>query len=377
MKRIAFCFLLICTFCGCGLLRETSYVAVEPHNEDYGVAMDSDVLTVSSYLSLKNALLNVIQDGNEDVVIRAESYSGNLGDDLSQAVHEVANMSPLGAYAVSSMTYDYSRIVNYYEIHMNVAYKRTRDEIQSILYASDMNAVLASIRQAMQSYESRLLLRVGDYHAMDLAAAIETIYLEHPEYCMELPSTNMELFPESGTQRILEITFDYALTAEEQLERRTRMEAQIEAIVSLYGNANKDLTNARRLYERLGRNAVLEPIQNGNLFYTSAAYEALIEERSSSYGYAQAYRLLLDACGISCQLISGQKNGMTHYWCLIRIDGNYYYVDPSQATGTSPGMSFLMGNRELEWGGYFLWDDSVYPSVELPWYLKPEPGSSE
>ena len=89
-------------FEGCGLLRETSYVVVVPHDEDYQVSVDSDVLVVSSYLSLKNAILSMVQDCRDEGVIRAEHYTGELSEDLSQAVNEVTQMSPVGAGDISN-----------------------------------------------------------------------------------------------------------------------------------------------------------------------------------------------------------------------------------------------------------------------------------
>ena len=175
MKRLVLCTLLLTLLCGCGFLREKSYVVVEPHNEDYGISVDSDVLTVNSYLSLKNAISNMVEDGVEEGVIRAESYSGNLSDDLSQAVYEVSELSPLGAYAVNTMTYDYSRIVSYYEIHINTTYKRTKEEIRSIDYVTDVDALRGKLQEAMETYAPKLVLRIGDYNTFDLEAEVEEI----------------------------------------------------------------------------------------------------------------------------------------------------------------------------------------------------------
>ena len=251
MKRITICFFfLAAVLCGCGSLRNTSYVVVRPHNEDYGVAVDSNILTVSSYLSLKNALLNAVQDYASEIVIRAESYTGNLGEDLNQAVYEVTKMSPLGAYAVNNMTYDYSRIVSYYEINVNITYKRTEDEIRQIVYVTDLEAIREKLEEAMRGYDSRLILRVGDYHAFDLAGEVAAIFAEHPEFALELPETSVELYPESGTQRILDVKFTYMHTQEELQDYRAQIEDKASIIVTLYGMSNSQLTNARRIYQR-------------------------------------------------------------------------------------------------------------------------------
>lgn len=369
--------MMLALLCGCGFLREKTYVVVEPHDEDYGVSVDSDVLTVNSYLSLKNAISNMVEDGVEEGVVRAESYSGNLSEDLSQAVYEVSELSPLGAYAVNTMTYDYSRIVSYYEIHINTTYKRTKEEIRSITYVTDTDALQIKLQEAMEEYAPKLIVRIGDYSSFDLQAEVEEIYLDHPEFALELPEVSMEIYPENGMQRILEIKFTYAHSAQELLECRDALQEQLEQLSLIYGSSNAEYTNARRFYNRLGRDAVLDPLQDDSSSLTNSAYGVLVEERATSYGFAQAYRLLLQSCDIPCRLISGQKNGMAQYWCLIEIDGSYFYVDPSTAAGGQNQDEFLMGNAELELYGYYMWNAGDYPMVELPDYLKPAADAEE
>ena len=370
MKRLVLCTLLLTLLCGCGFLREKSYVVVEPHNEDYGISVDSDVLTVNSYLSLKNAISNMVEDGVEEGVIRAESYSGNLSDDLSQAVYEVSELSPLGAYAVNTMTYDYSRIVSYYEIHINTTYKRTKEEIRSIDYVTDVDALRGKLQEAMETYAPKLVLRIGDYNTFDLEAEVEEIYLDHPEFALELPEVSMEIYPDNGMQRVLEIKFTYTHSAQELMDYQEELMEQLEQLSLIYGSSNAEYTNARRFYNRLGRDAVLDPLRDDSSSMANSAYGALVEGHATSYGFAQAYRLLLESCEIPCQLISGQKNGMAQYWCLIEIEGSDFYVDPSNAAGGQNQDDFLMGNAELDEGGYYMWNAEDYPVVELPDYLK-------
>ena len=369
LRRISICIMFLVVLCGCGLLRENSYVVVKPHNEEYEVSVDSDVITVSSYLSLKNAILNMVEDGNEEGVIRAEAYSGNISEDLRQAVYEVSKLSPLGAYAVSTMTYDYSRIVSYYEIHINTTFRRTQEEIRSIEYVTDIEALRTKLQEAMETYETKIILHVGDYDSFDLQSEIETIYLEHPEFALELPEASMDLYPENGTQRIIEIKFSYIHSTQELMECRDELREQLDQISLIYGSSNTDYNNARRFYNRLGRDAILEQTQDDSRSLVNSVYGVLIEECATSYGFAQAYRLLLESCEIPCQLIAGQKNGAVQYWCLAEIDGSYFYVDPSMAAGGENRDDFLMGNAELEENGY-VWDAENYPLVELPEYLK-------
>ena len=371
MKRILGCVLVLLALCGCGVLRENTYVAVVPHDEDYGTALDSDVLTVSSYLSLKNAMLNMVEDGVKEGVIRAEAYGGNLSEDLSQAVDEVTRQSPLGAYAVSSMTYDYSKIVSYYEIHINTTFRRSLEEIQSIVYVADMDALSLQLRETMKNYRARLVVRVGAYESFSLDDMVNQVYEAEPAELLEKPSCSMELYPDSGSQRILEIDFDYVHSTQELMDSRDALQPQIQQLARIYGSSDQPMTNVRRFYQRLGRDAVLEPQDEGSHALTNSVYGVLVEGHATSYGFAQAFRVMMDACEIPCRLITGQRNGVLHYWCLVEISGSYYYIDPSTAAGDQPLEYYLMGNIQLEEQSYYMWNAVEYPVVELPEELIP------
>lgn len=372
MKRMMLCVLCMLLLCGCGILRQRAYVVVEPHQEDYQKSQD-ETITIGSYGGLKNAIVSLVEDGVKDGVIRTESYSGDLDEDLSQAVREVAQISPLGVFAVEHMTYDYSRIVSYYEIHLNITFRRTAEEIASVVYVTDMDAVREKMLQAMENYEPTLLLRVGDYEYLDFADETMELYEMHPEFALELPETTVEMYPDSGTQRILEIKFSYRFDQETLRTARDRLQRRIEEIARIYGSAHLDMTNAKRLYKRLGRDT--EVLENGTDMepFSDSAYGVLLDGRATSYGFARTYLGLLDACGIDGELISGQKNGMIHYWCLIRLDGDYYYVDPSYSPQDENAEFFLLGSSELLDFGYETYRMASLPEVILPAYLKPAP----
>lgn len=377
MKRFFLCALCILLLSGCGILGQRSYVVVEPHQEDYQKSPDSDTITVGSYGGLKNAILNLVEDGVKDGVIRAESYSGDLDEDLSQAVYEVSQLTPLGVFAVEHMTYDYSRIVSYYEIHLNTTFRRTTEEIASISYVTDMDAVREKILEAMESYEPTLILRVGDYEYLDIANTVAEIYEAHPEFALELPETSMEHYPESGTQRILEIQFSYHYDRERLLACQEMLQEQLTNITKIYGSAHSDITNAQRLYRRLGRNAeLLENVRELEPL-SDSAYGPLLEGIGSSYGFAQAYRSLLIFCGIEAELIPGQKDDVPHYWCLVYLDGSFYYVDPSFSPRSQNIDFFLMGSAELLEYGYQAYNIGDLPEVILPDYMRPMPPMAE
>lgn len=69
---------------------------------------------------------------------------------------------------------------------------------------------------------------------------------------------------------------------------------------------------------------------------------AFLQGRSVCQGYAKAMQYMLQKVGIQCVLVTGFTNGERHGWNLVRVNGEYYYLDPtwgdaSYALGSADG----------------------------------------
>ena len=60
---------------------------------------------------------------------------------------------------------------------------------------------------------------------------------------------------------------------------------------------------------------------------TNNAYGALVNGQAVCEGYADAFQYLLTQAGISSCVVTGTSKGEGHAWNLVKIDGEYYYVD--------------------------------------------------
>ena len=59
------------------------------------------------------------------------------------------------------------------------------------------------------------------------------------------------------------------------------------------------------------------------------AYGALIDGRAVCAGYAFAFQYLLMRAGIESFYVTGTSHGENHAWNIAKIDGDWYYVDPT------------------------------------------------
>jgi hypothetical protein len=57
------------------------------------------------------------------------------------------------------------------------------------------------------------------------------------------------------------------------------------------------------------------------------AYGALLEGKALCGGYAKLFELVMHRLGYDCEYVTGTAGGGPHAWNLIRLDGDYYYID--------------------------------------------------
>ncbi len=63
----------------------------------------------------------------------------------------------------------------------------------------------------------------------------------------------------------------------------------------------------------------------GSDIYTP--YGVLIDGAAVCNGYAETMYLLLNACGIECQVVVGKAENENHAWNIVKIDGVWYQID--------------------------------------------------
>lgn len=84
---------------------------------------------------------------------------------------------------------------------------------------------------------------------------------------------------------------------------------------------DKELYLHDRLIERTEYDSDYEEQQS--------AFSVVMESRGVCAGYAFAFQYLLMRAGIESYYVVGQSYGENHAWNLVKVDGQWYYVDPT------------------------------------------------
>lgn len=309
------------------------YVTEQAHEEN-GLLADTSILRADGYESLVEAILQLVGRGGEHGVIRLYNYSGDVGTDLSKACLEVKRSSPLGAYAVDYMTYDFSRIVSYYEVNLYFVYRRSSEEIKGVVAATGSSAMKEVLQEALGAFSPSAALRIGYFEEDEasIRAIVKEAYDATPEAAFGLPDCEISLYPEEGTDRIVEIALTYQSDRDVLLRQQEQVERVADSLTaSTARESQKDTLT--QLYRKLKQSTVYDA--EGK----ETVYAALIQGRANSEGVAMAMSLLCKTAEIPCELVRGTRNGAARAWNRVTLDGEVLEIDVAaqlQAGGETP-----------------------------------------
>lgn len=357
MKK-AFTVLLAALLClsaaGCSGFLDGEYVSSVKYEDELPV-LTGDALVVGSYYSLRNALLAMVDAHQAEGTLRFTGYEGEVSEDLPRVCAELKNENALCAYAVDYISYDLSLIVSYYEARVYINYLHTEQELAALKNIGTVANAQQLIFSAMQEEKTSLLFSaVGttltEAEVLDMA---EQFYHNEPMQCLSLPHVSLSAYPRSGFSHIYELTIEYDGEAETRAEKRTELRRAAAALITQVEGESKteQAESAARLLA-----------QRCDWIHGSGdainAYGALVNGRAESDGFALAYKALCNMLELDCLVVHGRMDNAPHSWNLVRLGGQYYHVDVSQASAESPVLLPVSLMRQNYW-----WDIEAYPAA--------------
>ena len=189
-------------------------------------------------------------------------------------------------------------------------------------------------------------------------AVMKAVENDHPEYIWW--SSNTFSPGKNGFTVVFNGNNTY-YTAATLKKRNTKFEFAADTFLKKAGlnDSMTELDKAFTLYQVLIGNVAY------NIEYMDqSAYAAFVDRQAVCAGYAKAYTYLLQKSGIQASYVpgeatAGQESG-GHAWVLVRIDGQYYYCDPTlDDGGSTPKYNFFM-KTDAEMKGNHTIDDVGY-----------------
>lgn len=335
---------------GCSSMLNRDYSSVTVHSATPTAEGDSNTMRVENYQELVNALIYLINQGEETGSIRYAGQEADFKQLMDEACLEVKQEDPLGAYAVDYIKYSVISIVGSYEADVQITYQRTREQVASIVDATGTAAIRSELSRALSSFDTEVVLRISYFEEDEayIQQLVREAYLSNPASALDLPEAAIAMYPDSGQQRIVEVTLTYH-----------------QPLQILESRRNSLIREAERLCQPLMEMAITEKLDGiRNVMQTagvysaqggSTAYDALLGDGGDSQGVALAFSLLCRQVGISCTVVDGQKDGQTHFWNVVQTAAGYRHVDLTR----SSTVTYDVDQTMLEQG--YSWDTQQVP----------------
>lgn len=357
MKRTAIVVLLaLClVLTGCGWM-DGAYISVTPHREQDTFTNEKTV-SASNYGELRSVLEEMIRSGVESTVINVSRYNQSLvNNGIQTAVRHARYTYPLGAYAVDEITYEIGTNAGKPAIAVNITYLRSRIEIQKVRTVRTMDEATSAITEALDECEPSIVLLVERYGETDLAQLVTDYAAENPQTVMETPQVTAAVYPDSGTARVIELTFAYE-NSRESLRLMQNQVAPVFASAALYVSGDgEDYQKFSQLYAFL-----MERFDYEITTSITPSYSLLRHGVGDNRAFATVFAALCRRAGLECQVVTGTRDGEPWNWNIVKDGENYLHVDLLRCSQTG-------GFRECSDGemvGY-VWDYSAYPACTHP-----------
>lgn len=321
---------------------------------------DDSTLRVESYQELVNAVLYLVTQGEESGNIRFYNYpDAQVEEDLSAACLEIAHEDPLGAYCVDYIrTSKLTPIVSYYEAELQIAYRRTPEQVASVVAATGASAIRAELQEALIDFPNEVVLRIGymDGDEAYIADLIEQAYYAAPSAALDYPEHQVYLYPHTGNQRIVEVILTYHEPVERLKEKQRELMGRAEELVQqVWAELPRD-TQILELANLLYQQTAFQP-DGGD-----TAYDALIGGGGNSQGAALAMLLLCQAREIGATCVRGTYEGRPHAWIIVQTQLGYRHFDLTHMTERLGGddTTLFLSDRQMTEMGYE-WDTITAP----------------
>lgn len=219
MKKCCALLLSLCLLTGCTPLLEREYSTVEPHSSKFWESEAAGTLRAENYQDIVNDLLILIGQHTESATLRLYNVENKLqaADLLERATVEVQQETPMGAYAVEYITSASQEQRGYYEVELQIGYRRTLEQIQAVVNATSPEALYTLLDTALSEGRTELAVRVGYWNQESGQAQVEAALTRVREErgLTERPMWPVLYYPEGGPVGLIEFLLDQEVPPEE------------------------------------------------------------------------------------------------------------------------------------------------------------------
>ena len=346
---------------GCVNLLEDYRETITEHQSEPYVRPPVEQITVSDYDEFIATIIEHIMEHEASIHLLYYQHEGeDFQAEALRARYEIMNEHPIGAYAVANITIDPVRIVTHFEVNIEIEYKRTKEQLDSIVNTPTELAMRTQLLNKMSAYVEEAVFRTTRQITEEtITELVRDTYYQNPHRIVMLPVVTVETFPEEGADRIYEIQFSN-IESPMMLQRfgelltlhiqrnaeRAEGNTDSEVLLSLVSS----LMLSTDFNEGASRTIHMHGAQN----LAATAYGALIRGNAVGEGFAMAFKALADELGFNCRVVLGYYDGMIHAWNIILLYGDFYHIDVAMCVVNGIETAFLKTDADFE--EMYTWD---------------------
>ena len=209
--RLLLCALAVCLLTGCGSLLEKEYSTIEPHSSKFWESEAANTLRAENHQDIVNDLLLLIGRHAETATLRLYNFRDDImvADTLEAATTEVQQETPIGSYAVEYITASSQSQRGYYEVILQISYRRSAEQLQNMVNATSPQALYSLLERAILAGDTELAVRMGYWGPEGETQLQDTIARLREELELEdAPRWVVNTYPHVGPVGVVEFLLD-------------------------------------------------------------------------------------------------------------------------------------------------------------------------
>ena len=343
-------FFCLCLLAGCSGWMSGSYTSVTP-NHSSNMGQTDDVIQVTTFEEMRDALIAMVEAGDQEAVLYVSGMTDVMMEyHMDNAVELIKNRNAIGAYAIREITYELGAHMGSTAISVDIDYEHNRAEILRIKKANTMDDVVQLLKAALENFSDNLVVKVKRYNNRDLVQYARDYMDLYPQKCMEMPQMTISTYPETGSERIIEIIFNYQ-TSRESLRDMQQSVSDVFTSAQYYIDP---AASTREKFSQLYSFLMQRYIYKMGTSITPS-YSLLRHGIGDSKAFATVFASMCRQVDLHCEIVSGTRNAEAWHWNIVVVDDTYYYVD-LLASLEENGIVF---KTEEEMTGY-IWDYATF-----------------
>ena len=194
---------------------------------------------------------------------------------------------------------------------VNYAYS-TLDEETRIVYDEVLDAILSHEEEvSVSTVDTKILENAYKAVCADYGGLFWVSGYVYTQYTRGGKLVGMDFTPK------------YTMSHEGRIGIQEQIDDSVEELLAGISVSNSDYEKAKYVFEILIQNVDYDASMENNQNIISV----FLSRATVCQGYACATQYLLNKLGVPSTIVTGTAEGESHAWNLVRLDGNYYYMD--------------------------------------------------